>query len=225
MNIILFGPPGAGKGTQSDKIVDRYKLFKISSGDLLREEVKKDNQLSKQIKFLLDKGSFVSDETIDVIVNNILLDNKKNKNLIFDGYPRNISQATKLDILIKKLGLKISCVLSLEVDKETIIKRISGRQTCSNCGLIFNEYFNPATSNNHKCDKNFLQKRSDDNEKTITQRYETYLKTTLPVLNFYKKQNILHEINGKGEIGEIYKQICEIITPLEAWLYKLSLYK
>jgi len=216
VNIILFGPPGAGKGTQSDKIVEKYNLFKISSGELLREEVKKDNQLSQNIKSLLDKGSFVSDEFIDSIVENILLDNKKNKNLIFDGYPRNINQATKLDVLIKKLGLNISCVLSLEVDKDTIIKRILGRQTCSNCGLIFNEYFNPATSKNHKCKKDFLKKRSDDNEKTITQRYETYLNITLPVLNFYKKQNILHEINGKGEIGEIYKEICEIITPLEA---------
>ena len=105
MNIILFGPPGAGKGTQSDIIVKNYNLFKISSGDLLRQEIKKNNQLSKQIKSLLDKGSFVSDETIDTIVESILLDNKKNKNLIFDGYPRNINQASKLDILTKNLGL------------------------------------------------------------------------------------------------------------------------
>ena len=216
MNIILFGPPGAGKGTQSDIIVKNYNLFKISSGDLLRQEIKKNNQLSKQIKSLLDKGSFVSDETIDTIVESILLDNKKNKNLIFDGYPRNINQASKLDILTKKLGLKISCVLSLNVDKETIVKRILGRQTCSICGLIFNKYFNPATSKNHSCGDNFLQKRSDDNRKIITHRYETYLKITLPVLNFYKKQNILHQINGKGEIDEIYKEIRDILAILEA---------
>jgi len=216
VNIILFGPPGAGKGTQSDIIVKNYNLFKISSGDLLRQEIKKNNQLSKQIKSLLDKGSFVSDETIDTIVESILLDNKKNKNLIFDGYPRNINQASKLDILTKKLGLKISCVLSLNVDKETIVRRILGRQTCSSCGLIFNEYFNPSTSKNHSCGDNFLQKRSDDNRKIITHRYETYLKITLPVLNLYKKQNILHQINGKGEIDEIYKEIRNILAILEA---------
>ena len=216
MNIILFGPPGAGKGTQSDKIVKRYNLFNISSGNLLREEVKKNTNLSKKIKSLLDKGSFVSDEIIDEIVENILLDNKKNKNLIFDGYPRNINQATKLNLLTSRIGLKISCVLSLEVDKDTIVKRVLGRQTCSKCGIIFNEYFNPSSKINHSCGDKFLKKRSDDNETTIIQRYETYLKITLPVLNFYKKQNILHQINGKGEIDEIYKEIQGIIATLEA---------
>ena len=118
--------------------------------------------------------------------------------------------------MVKKYNQKISCVLSLNVDKKTIIKRILGRQTCTNCGLIFNEYFKPATSKNHICDPKFLDKRSDDNEKTIIYRYETYLEKTLPILDFYKEQNLLHQINGMGDIDQIFKEIQAIIASLEA---------
>ena len=155
----------------------------------------------------------------------ILLDKKINNKLLFDGYPRNITQAKKLNFLFEKSSLHISCVLSLEVDKETIVNRILGRQICSKCHLIFNEYYYPSTNLNHKCDKKFLQKRTDDNKEVIEQRFETYLKETLPILKFYKKQNIHRPINGTGEINEIYKEIRDIIASLEAWLYVLCLYK
>ena len=216
MNIVLIGPPGAGKGTQSDKIANFFKLQKISTGVLLRDEISKKTDLGNKIKSIIEKGSLVSDD----ITNNLIIKILSNKNffnrLIFDGYPRNLDQAKNLDILLKKYDQKISCVFILKVDKELIIKRILGRQTCSKCGLIFNDYFNPSTVQNHPCGNKFLVKRSDDNENTILQRYETYLKKTLPIINYYKKLKLHHELDGKAEINQIFEKISQIIASLEA---------
>ena len=215
MNIILFGPPGAGKGTQADIISTRLNLYKVSTGELLRHEIKKDTDLGKKIKPLIEKGMLISDDIIDNLIDKIISNNKYYNRLIFDGYPRNINQAIRLENLFKKYKQKISCVLCLKVDRETIITRISGRQTCSKCGLIFNKDFKPATTINHTCDPKFLINRSDDNEKIILERFETYLEKTLPILEFYKKQKLLHEISGVGEIELIYKEIEHIISSLE----------
>jgi adenylate kinase len=215
VNIILFGPPGAGKGTQATSISNNFNLHKLSSGDLLRQEVSKNTNLGKEIKILVDAGSFVPDSIINNLIINILSNEKFNNRLVFDGYPRNLSQAENLDSLLNKYNQKITFVMSLNVKKEIIIKRILGRQTCANCGLIFNEYFNPSTSKNHSCDNKYLSKRSDDSEKIITNRFETYIKTTLPMLEFYKKQKLLHEINGEAEITHIYEEIKGIIASLE----------
>ena len=215
MNIILFGPPGAGKGTQADNLVKDFNLYKISSGDLLRNEIKKNTAFSNKIKSIIDEGLFVSDDLINNLINNFLDENKFNSNFIFDGYPRNINQAKKLNLTLKKKNQKISCVLSLQVDKESAIKRILGRQLCLKCGLIFNKYFSPSTKENHSCDSSFLQKRSDDNEKTVIKRFEAYKEKTLPLLNFYNEQNLLHEIGGKGKISDIFEEIRCIIASLK----------
>ena len=138
MNIILFGPPGAGKGTQANNIVKSFNLHKVSTGDLLRDETSKKTKLGSKIKSIIDKGSFVSDEIINDLVEKILSDKKYFNRLVFDGYPRNLTQAKNLDILLKKYNQKISCVISLNVDKNIVIKRILGRQMCTNCELIFN---------------------------------------------------------------------------------------
>jgi adenylate kinase len=217
VNIILFGPPGAGKGTQANNIVKAFKLLKVSTGDLLRNEVQNNTNLGNIIKPLIEKGSFVSDEIINTIITKILADKKHFNRLIFDGYPRNINQAKNFIILLKKYNQKISCALSLDVDKETLIKRIAGRQLCTKCKLVFNKYFSPATNENHKCDPRFLDKRTDDDdEKIIAGRYEDYLKKTLPILSFYKDLNLLHHINGKGDISEIFEEIRVILTSLDA---------
>ena len=126
-----------------------------------------------------------------------------------------------MDILLNKNKQKIACVLSLNVEKEIIIKRIIGRQSCSRCGLIFNEYYNPSTSQNHSCNSSFLIKRNDDNEETVLNRYETYLKKTLPILDFYKGQNLLYDVNGSVSIQQIFKEIRSIIASLQAWLWNV----
>jgi adenylate kinase len=215
VNIILFGPPGAGKGTQATKVVKKFNLHKVSTGDLLREEIKNNTDLGNKIKSMMDAGSLISDNIINDLITKVISNKKFYNRLIFDGYPRNLKQGKNLDSQIKKYKQKISCVLSLNVDKESIIKRISGRQTCVNCGLIFNEYYYPASSKNHSCDPKFLNKRSDDNKKIIINRFETYLNKTLPILDFYKEQNLLHQINGMAKIDQIFDEICGIIASLE----------
>ena len=137
MNLVLFGPPGAGKGTQENNLVKEFNLFKISTGDLLRDEIKKKSPLSEKIKSLIDKGDLVSDKTINDLIEKILSNKNYSNRMIFDGYPRNLNQAKSFDILAKKYNQKIYCVLSLKVNKDVIIKRILGRQICSKCGLIF----------------------------------------------------------------------------------------
>ena len=214
MNIILFGPPGAGKGTQANQIVKNFNLYKVSSGDLLREEIKNNTNSGNKIKSIIDKGLLVSDNIINDLIIKVLSDKKLYNRLIFDGYPRNLEQVINLDTCIKRYKQKISCVINLNVEKEFTIKRILGRQICTSCGLIFNEYFKPATSINHTCDPKFLKKRSDDNKETIINRFETYLNTTLPILNFYKEQNLLHHINGMSKIDQIFEEIRHIIASL-----------
>ena len=214
MNIILCGPPGAGKGTQAGNIVKNFNLYTVSTGDLLRDEIKNNTDLGNKIKSKLDQGLLVSDDIINNLIVKILSDKKYYNRLIFDGYPRNLNQTKKLDLLLKKYNQKISCVLFLNVDKHLIVKRIVGRQMCTNCELIFNEYYHPSTIKNHNCDPKFLDKRSDDNEKTIIYRYETYLEKTLPILDFYKEQNLLHQINGMADIDQIFKEIQAIISSL-----------
>ena len=216
MNIILFGPPGAGKGTQSDKIVKKFNLYKVSTGDLLRDEIKNKTDLGNKIKSMMDTGLLIPDNIINDLITKVIINKKNYNRLIFDGYPRNLTQAKNLDSQIKKNKQKISYVFSLKVDKESVIKRILGRKICSNCGLIFSKYFKLATNKNHACDPKFLSKRSDDNEKIIINRFETYKDKTLPILDFYKEQNLLHQINGMGEIDQIFVEIRSIIASLEA---------
>ena len=216
MNIILFGPPGAGKGTQSDYLKNKLNLFKVSTGDLLRNEIKKNTDLGKQIKPTISKGSLVSDQIIYKLIDGILSKTEYKNRIIFDGYPRNLNQLNNLNSLLQKYKQKIAAVLNLNVGLEIIIKRISGRQVCSKCGSIFNLYFNPSNKSNHKCDKKHLTTRPDDNEETIRNRFETYEKDTLPILDFYKKEKILYKIQGESDISLIYKEIDQIIGLLEA---------
>ena len=217
MNIILVGPPGAGKGTQSDKLVKDFDLHKLSTGDLLREEINKKTSVGNEIKISIDKGNFVSDEIINNLINKVVAQKSFFNKLILDGYPRNIDQAASLDKLLIKYQQKITCVLNLHVQKEVLIKRISGRQVCSNCGLIFNKFFNPSSKENHKCESSFLETRSDDTDETLIHRLDTYFKETIPVVNYYKKQNLIKEVDGNAKIDHIYKEIRRIIDSLDTW--------
>ena len=221
MNLIIFGPPGAGKGTQADKIVTEFNLNKISTGDLLRDEISKNTTLGKEIKKIIDKGSFVTDETINNLIKKIFSNNENHNRLIFDGYPRNLNQTKNLDDLLKKNKQSLTCVLSLNVPEDVVVKRILGRQVCTKCSLIFNKFFNPSNKKNHNCGEQFLTTRSDDKEEVIIKRYKTYTIETLPILNFYKNLDLLYEIDGIKDIDSIYKEIRQILHSLDGWLYAI----
>ena len=186
MNIILFGPPGAGKGTQSKYLVNKLNAFQISTGDILREEINKNSDIGKAIINDMNNGKFVSDEIVNKLVENLVSDTKKKNKLIFDGYPRSLSQAKNLEVLLKKLNQNINLILFLNVDKQTILKRLEKRKTIEN--------------------------RSDDDLNTIVARYEKYMETTQPVLSFYSKNPNFKEINGSMEIDEITRKIDTFIN-------------
>ena len=181
MNIILFGPPGAGKGTQSKYLVNKLKNFQVSTGDILREEIKKNSDIGQQIISNMNEGKFVSDEIVNSLIENLIYDPENKDKLIFDGYPRSLSQAKYLDLLLDKSNQKIDHIFFLNVNKETIIERIEKRK--------------------------ILENRSDDNTDTILMRYDTYMETTKPVLDYYARNPNFHEINGTQEIDQITKEI------------------
>ena len=186
MNLIIFGPPGAGKGTQANFIVNKYNLYKLSTGEVLRNEIKNKTELGNKISSIINSGSLVSDDIVKKLVEIFISDKKYKNRLIFDGYPRNLIQAKTLNELLNKYDQKIDLVLKLSVSLETIKKRILERKT--------------------------VEKRADDNEKIAIKRYMTYESTTEPVIEFYKKLNLLKVIDGERPIDQINKEISDIIS-------------
>lgn len=190
LNIILFGPPGAGKGTQSEKIIAEFNLYHISTGNILREEVKQQTPLGVAAKAIMDAGQLVSDEIILGMVQNVIEKNKDTaKGFIFDGFPRTIPQAEGLVQLLQKNGLRLSAVISLSVDEPELIQRLLKRAQASG--------------------------RSDDTEEVIRKRQEVYRNETAPLLTYYENQKLLYNVNGMGAIDEIYASIKEILTKLQ----------
>ena len=214
MNLIFLGAPGAGKGTQANKIANLFNLNQISTGDLLRNEMKLQTKPGKEIESIINDGELVPDKIVNFLINKVISTPNNFKGIIFDGYPRNLSQIKILEGLMKKLNQKISAVFSLSVKKNIVTKRIIGRITCMNCQRIFNEFFNPPNKKNHLCDEKYLKKRNDDNLTTILNRFETYNVKTQPVLDHYKKKNFFYKIDGNKEIDEIYNKIKGILENL-----------
>ena len=186
MNIILFGPPGAGKGTQSKYLTNKLNSFQISTGDLLREEIKKNSDIGKAITNDMKNGKFISDDIVNKLIENLISDPKKKNKLIFDGYPRSLIQAQNLEMLLKNSNQSIDLILFLNVDKDTILKRLEKRK--------------------------IIENRSDDEADTIVRRYEKYMETTQPVLNFYSENSNFKEIDGGLEIDEITRKIDTFIN-------------
>jgi len=212
VNIILFGTTGAGKGTQAQSIVKKHNYFQLSTGDLLRNEIKKKTDLGKEIEGIISKGNFASDEIVNKLLKNTILNLKFRDRIIFDGYPRSIEQAKNLDLILNEFDQKIDLIISLVVPREIIEKRIIGRVTCDKCNLTLNEFFNKEEIDLHPCGKEYFIKRKDDNLETIMSRYDIYTKTTEPVLNFLSKNSNFHEIDGTLEIDEITTKIDTFIN-------------
>jgi len=215
MNLIIFGPPGAGKGTQSNFIVHKYNMFQLSTGEILRKEIKNKTELGIKISSIMNSGSLVSDKIVSDLIEKIISIDQYKNSFIFDGYPRNLVQANNLKILLTKYNQKIDLVLSLSVSLDLIKKRIAGRSVCSICGKIYNEYFNPAPINSDCCASKFLQQRSDDTLEIAVKRYQTYQKCTEPLLEFYKKLNLLKVVNGESPIPAINEEISRLIDTIE----------
>ena len=186
MNIILFGPPGAGKGTQAKYLVKKLNSFQISTGDILRNEIKKNSEIGKKIINDMNHGKFVNDEIVNSLIKGVLFEPQNKGRFIFDGYPRTLSQAKNLNLLLENSNQKIDFIFFLNVDKNTIVKRIEKRK--------------------------ILEKRSDDDSNIILKRYDTYMKTTKPVLDFYSKNANFTEIDGNMEIEQITNKINDILT-------------
>ena len=186
MNIVLFGPPGAGKGTQAKYLAKKLNNFQVSTGDMLRDEIQKDTLIGKKIINNMNDGKFVEDEIVNKLLEKIIFDSNKKNKLIFDGYPRTINQAKNLEILLNKSNQILNYIFFLNVNKDAIIKRIERRK--------------------------ILEKRSDDDADTIIKRYETYMEITKPVLDYYSKNPNFHEVDGSLKIDEISSKIEEIVN-------------
>ena len=186
MNIILFGPPGAGKGTQAKYLVKKLNSFQISTGEMLRNEIKKNSEIGKKITTSMNEGKFVNDELVNKLIKEIIFDPQKKNKLIFDGYPRSLSQAKNLNELLNNSDQNIDYIFFLNVNKATIMKRIEKRK--------------------------IQEKRLDDDSGTILKRYDTYMETTRPVLDFYSKNSNFYEIDGSLEINEITAKIDSFIN-------------
>ena len=185
MNIILFGPPGAGKGTQAKNLEKKLKNFQISTGEMLRNEIKRNTDIGKKIINYMNEGKFVDDEIVNNLIKREINDHEKKNKLIFDGYPRTLSQAKNLELLLKNSNQKIDYIFFLNVNKETLIERIKKRKV--------------------------LEKRSDDDLEIILKRYDKYMETTKPVLEYYSKKQNFYELDGNMEIHQINKQIQDFL--------------
>ncbi len=213
MNIIFIAPPAAGKGTQSSLLEKKYNYKHISTGDLLREEIKKKTEFGAEIEKIISKGELVSDEIITKLLKNEL-NNIKHQKFILDGYPRNIAQAETLTEIFKELNIDDYKAIYLDLDEDTAMKRALGRIVCSNCGASYNTYFkNLMPQENGICDKchHKLIQRSDDNEETMRTRFRTYLELTNPLLDYYKAQEKLVDVDASLNSDQIFLEIEQVL--------------
>jgi adenylate kinase len=217
MNLILLGPPGAGKGTQAQRIVEKYRLPQISTGDILRAAVKESTPLGTKAKGFMDQGQLVPDEIVIGIVGDRLKEKDCNSGFILDGFPRTIPQAEALRPILTKIGKAIDHVINIEVESEELIRRLTGRRTCKNCGAMFHVLFQPPKKEG-MCDRcgETLYQRADDKEETIRTRLKEYEKQTAPLIQYYRNKTTLRSIQGVGGPDQIFDQIIRLLDATHA---------
>lgn len=211
MRILIFGPPGVGKGTQAQLLAEKYNLLRISTGDLLREEVALSSPTGRKVEQFLKKGHLVPDDIMFEIVDNILIENR-DQDILFDGFPRNLNQARSLEKSLAQLGQTIDLAFQMHLDEDEIVKRLVNRRYCPRCGRIYN-YITDPPAKDGVCDfdKQKLLKRDDDNEDIIRKRLKIYEAETRPLIGYYKSLNIYREVNAQGSQEDVLGKISSIV--------------
>jgi len=210
MRLILLGPPGAGKGTQADKIAKEYNIPHISTGDIFRANIKNETELGIKAKQYIDNGELVPDSVVVAIVEDRIKQEDTKNGFLLDGFPRTENQALALDAVLKEIGIDLDAVININVDSKILVSRITGRRICKNCGATFHVEFNPPAEEG-LCDLcgGELYQRSDDNEKTVQNRIEIYNKQTAPLIEYYSKQDLIKTIDGEQAIDKVFTHIIE----------------
>ncbi|WP_217969468.1 adenylate kinase [Ligilactobacillus murinus] len=216
LNIMLMGLPGAGKGTQAEKIVDQYHIPHISTGDIFRAAMKNNTPMGIEAKSYIDKGELVPDEVTNGIVKERLAKDDVNDGYMLDGFPRNMAQAEALETFGAQLGKPLNCVINIHVDPESLMERLTGRYICRNCGATYHKIFKPTKVEGtcDRCGGHEFYQREDDKPETVKNRLDVNIKMNTPLLDFYKKQGILHEVDGNQDIDKVFADIKAVLDQI-----------
>lgn len=217
LNLMLMGLPGAGKGTQAEKIVDQYHVPHISTGDIFRAAMKDNTPMGVEAKRYMDKGELVPDEVTNGIVKERLAKDDVDNGYMLDGFPRNMAQAEALDTFGAELGKSLNCVINIHVDPESLMERLTGRYICRNCGATYHKIFNPTKVEGtcDRCGEHEFYQREDDKPETVKNRLDVNIKMNTPLLDFYKKQGILHEVDGNQDIDKVFADIKAVLDQIK----------
>lgn len=216
LNLMLMGLPGAGKGTQAEKIVDQYHIPHISTGDIFRAAMKNNTPMGIEAKSYIDKGELVPDEVTNGIVKERLAKDDVNDGYMLDGFPRNMAQAEALETFGAELGKPLNCVINIHVDPESLMERLTGRYICRNCGATYHKIFNPTKVEGtcDRCGEHEFYQREDDKPETVKNRLDVNIKMNTPLLDFYKKRGILHEVDGNQDIDKVFADIKAVLDQI-----------
>jgi len=211
-NIILLGPPGAGKGTQAKRLVEERRMIQLSTGDMLREAKSSGTEMGKRVAEVMDRGDLVTDEIVIGLIEE-KLQGPNGGGFIFDGFPRTLAQADALDDLLGKMGQKLDAVIEMRVDDAALVARITGRYTCGNCGAVYHDTTRPTKTAGvcDECGSTDLRRRADDNEEALRQRLMEYYKKTSPLIGYYHAKGLLHVIDGLAGIDQIAGEIAAVL--------------